>query len=207
MNADSDLKAIERKAFRVFFNDGLLEIFIGILLLCMMAGDALTEVGANDRWIYLWMAALILAFIWVKKRIIRPRIGQVVFGAKRRSNRRKLLTLIILIQAFTLVILGVVWTGKFPAAMTAGTGAFARQVLAGFLFFTVPFGAMAWFLENPWMLVPAILGFYKEALRGVLPNLWITVATCGVGGAILVIAGTVFLVRFLRRYPIPRQEA
>jgi hypothetical protein len=207
MNTDQDLKSIERKAFQAFLNDGLLEMFIGILLLCMAAGDILDVIGASYRWTYLLIAVSVLVFVWAKKRVTRPRIGRVVFGEKRRANRRKLMTLIILVQALTLVVLVTVWTGRGSAGPVSGWGATARKLAAGFVFFTVPFGAMAWFLENPWMLIPAILGFSKEAFHGMLPKPWIALLTCGVGGAVLLAAGLLVFVRFIRKYPLPEKEA
>ena len=201
MNMDPDLKSIERKAFRSFFTDGLLEIFIGSLLLSMTAGDILDVIGVSYRWTYLAIGVSVLTFIWVKKRVTQPRIGRVVFGEKRRANKRKLLAVILLVQVLAFCILVTVWTGHGQAGPVSGWGALARQAAAGFAFFIVPFGAMAWFLENAWMLIPAIFGFWKEALHGFLPKPWIAVMTCGVGGVILAIAGLWLLVRFLRKYP------
>jgi len=206
MNTDLDLKSIERKAFRAFLNDGLLEMFIGILLLCMAAGDVLDVIGVSYRWSYPVIAVSVLAFIWAKKRVTRPRIGRVVFGEKRRADRRRLLTLIILVQVLTLAILAVVWTGRGPTGPVSGWGAMARQMASGFAFFTVPFGAMAWFLENPWMLIPAVVGFAKEAFHGFLPRPWHALMTCGVGGAALIAVGAVLLIRFVRKYPVPGKE-
>ena len=206
MNTDFDLKSIERKAFHAFLNDGLLEMFIGILLLCMAAGDILDVIGVSYRWTYLAITAAVLAFIWAKKRITRPRIGYVVFGEKRRAKRRKLLTLIILVQVLTLGILVAVWTGRGPAGPVSGWGAMARQMAAGFFFFTLPFGAMAWFLADLWMLIPALLGFAQEAFHGFLPKPWIALLTCGVGGTALVVIGAVLLIRFVRKYPASPKE-
>jgi hypothetical protein len=207
MAEQPDLRQLERKAFRSFFNDGLLEIFIGTLLLCMAAGDILDVIGVSYRWTYPAIAVSVLAFIWAKKRVTQPRVGRVVFGEKRRANRRKLLAVIILVQVLTLGILVTVWTGRGQAGPISGWGALARQMAAGFAFFFIPFGAIAWFLENAWMLIPAILGFWKEALHGFLPKPWIALMTCGVGGMMLAAAGTVLLVRFLRKYPLLEMKA
>jgi hypothetical protein len=66
---------------------------------------------------------------------------------------------------------------------------------------------MAWFLENAWMLIPAIFGFWKEFLHGFLPKPWIALLTCGVWGLVLVSAGTRLLIRFLRKYPRTETES
>jgi len=206
MNLDQDLKTIERKAFRSYCNDGLLEIFIGILFLSIAAGDILDVIGSSYRWTYLAIAGAVLAFIAVKKRLIGPRIGRVVFAGNRKANRRKLLILLIFTQVLTLAVLAVIWTGRGVSGPVSGWEAFARQTAAGFFFFTVPFCAMAWFLENPWMLIPAFLGFFKEAYHGLLPKPWIALLTAGVGGWILILAGGLLLHRFLRKNPVPETE-
>ena len=206
MNMDPDLKSIERKAFRSFFHDGLLEMLIGILLLCIAAGDILDVIGVSFRWNCLAIAVSFAVFIWAKEWVTRPRIGRVVFGKERTKNRRKLRTLIIL-QVLTLGILVVVWTFRGPSGPVSGWGAVARQAAVAFFFFTLPFGVMAWYLENPWMLIPALLGFSSEVFRGMLPKPWIAMLTCGIGGAALVIAGVILFVRFTRKYPMPEKEA
>lgn len=81
-----------------------------------------------------------------------------------------------------------------------------RHSLTGFLLFTVPFGAMAVFLENPCMLIPAFTGFLYESLQGVLPKLWNASLTVGAGGLILLFIGIVRLCRFMRKYRIPEEE-
>jgi hypothetical protein len=206
MNSDPDLKTLERKAFRSYFHDGILEIFIGVLFLCMVAGDILDVIGSSYRWTYPAIAAAVLASVAAKKRLTGPRAGRVVFDGKRKANRRKLLTLLILTQVLTLAVLAVVWTGQGSSGPVSGWGAIARQMAAGFFFFTVPFCAMAWFLENPVMLIPAFFGFFKEAFHGLLPKPWIALLTAGVGGWILILTGAVLLVRFLRNNPKPETE-
>jgi hypothetical protein len=205
MNIDPELKSIERKAFRAFFDDGLLEILIGILLLCIAAGDILDVIGVSFRWNCLAIAVSFAAFIWAKQWVTRPRIGYVVFGEKRRENRRKLQTLIIL-QLLTLGILVVVWTVRGPSGPLSGWGTIARQAAVAFFFFTLPFGVMAWYLADPWMLVPALLGPSNEIFRDMVPKPWIAMLTCGTGGAALVIAGLFLFVRFTRKYPLPEKE-
>ena len=207
MSEQLDLRQIEKKAFHAYIDNGLLEIYIGILFLCIVAGDVLDAFGLSFRWAYLLIAAAVAVFIWAKKRVVQPRIGRVVFSERRRANRWKLLAVIIAIQILTLAVLVVGWTGHGHAGSVSGWGAVARQTAAGIAFFIIPFGAMAWFLENAWMLIPAILGFWKEALHGLLPKPWIALLTCGTGGVALVAVGAWLLFRFLRKYPKLETEA
>ena len=79
--------------------------------------------------------------------------------------------MLLLVQVLTFCILVAAWTGRNALGPVSGWGALARQFAAGFAFFTVPFSAMALFLENPRMLIPAVFGFSNEALHGLLPKL------------------------------------
>ena len=205
MKPDPDLKSIERKAFRAFFNDGLLEMLIGIQLLSIVVGDILDVIGVSFRWNCLAIAVAFAVFIWAKNWVTRPRIGRVVFGEKRRKNRRRLQILIIL-YLLTLGILLAVWIGRGPSDPISGFGAMAGQAAEAFLFFTLPFGVMAWYLADLWLLIPALLGFSNEVFRDMLPKPWIAMLTCGIGGAALVIVGLFLFARFIRKYPQPEKE-
>ncbi len=206
MNEDKDLKTMERKAFRSFFEDGLLELFIGLLFFCSVAGSILTEIGVSHRWVYPAIFAALLLYVWAKKSISLPRIGRAKFGPKRRVNLKKMFAVLIAVQLVTAAVLVLVWIGRFPKGPGAGMGLILKQFAIGFVFYTVPFGAMALFLQNPRMLIPAVAGWLYESLRGQLPHLWNGVLMFGTGGAALVILGAVMFERFIRKYPLPDNE-
>jgi hypothetical protein len=206
MNPEPDPKDIERKAFRSHWEDGFLEIFIGLMFLASLCGAVLTEVGISYRWTYVVIGAGVLLFIVGKRKVTLPRTGQVRFGAKRRADRRKLFAVLIAVQVLTAALLVLAWSGRAAAGPAAGFGLIFRQALTGFLLFTVPFGAMAIFLENPLMLLPAFTGFLYESLQGVLPKLWDALLTFGTGGLILAVIGIVRLRRFMRKYNVPEKE-
>jgi len=203
MNANTDLKTIERKAFRSFFEDGLLELFIGLLFFCSLAGSVLTEIGVSHRWVYPVMFAAMLLYAWIKKSVILPRIGRAKPGPKRRADLKKMFAVLIAVQVVIAAVLVLSWTGRFPDGTSTDLRVIFRQFAIGFVFYTVPFGAMALFLDNPRMLIPAVAGWLYESLRGRLPSVFKAALTFGFGGAALVIIGTVLLVRFIRKYPIP----
>ncbi|MBN1894561.1 hypothetical protein JW906_08700 [bacterium] len=207
MNPEPDLKILERKAFHSHWEDGFLEIFIGILFLTFLAGTILTSIGISHRWTYAVIGAGVLLFIVGKRKVTLPRTGQVRLGAKRMANRRKLFAVLITVQVLTAALLVLAWSGRAAAGPAAGFGLILRQALTGFLLFTVPFGAMAIFLENPWMLIPAFTGFLYESLQGILPKLWNASLTVGAGGLILLFIGIMRLRRFMRKYRIPEEEA
>jgi hypothetical protein len=201
MNPDSDLKALERRMYASFINDGLLEIFFGVLFLCGLAGDLLPILGVSREWIIPVLCALPIAFLWLKKHVTRARIGRVAFRPERRPTRLKFIVLIILSQAAALAVLATVLTGRSTAAAALGWVGGVRQVLAGALFFVLPFSVMAVYLENPRLLIAVFFGFFEEAYRGPLTAPWASVLTFGLGGTLLACAGGFQLLRFLKRYP------
>ena len=100
MNDKIDLKALERKAYLAYHEDGLLDIGIGSTL-AWIGIVALTDV---DIPIYLWY--LIGTTIWTtaKKQITVPRIGYVEFRETRKGRTRKLISLFVLVLTVTMVL-------------------------------------------------------------------------------------------------------
>ena len=97
-----DMGAIENRVYRVYWNDGLLDVFaaVGVLLIGIawtfdfVVGGAITP------------ALLIPLWGPFRQRFIEPRLGMVEFTEKReRTNRSRLLLVILLgIGAFALVV-------------------------------------------------------------------------------------------------------
>ena len=97
-----DMGAIENRVYRVYWNDGLLDVFaaVGVLLIGIawtfdfVVGGAITP------------ALLIPLWGPFRQRVIEPRLGMVEFTEKReRTNRSRLLLVILLgIGAFALVV-------------------------------------------------------------------------------------------------------
>jgi len=100
MNDKIDLKALERKAYLTYHEDGLLDIGIGSTL-AWIGIVVLTDV---DLPIYLWY--LIGTMIWTtaKKQITVPRIGYVEFRETRKDRTRKLISLFVLVLSITMVL-------------------------------------------------------------------------------------------------------
>jgi len=100
MNDKIDLKALERKAYLTYHEDGLLDIGIGSTL-AWIGVVVLTDV---DLPIYLWY--IIGTTIWTtaKKQITVPRIGYVEFRETRKDRIRKLISLFVLVLSITMVL-------------------------------------------------------------------------------------------------------
>ena len=104
MNAPLNLKELERKAFRSFYQDGIWDIFFGIMMFAMytftlfdnLENKALRILGM----LFLEIFAVFF-LIYGKKLITAPRLGEVKFGTQRTKNLGK----IILVNLFSLIVL------------------------------------------------------------------------------------------------------
>ncbi|MCU0644705.1 MAG: hypothetical protein MUC94_10640 [bacterium] len=208
MVANMNLNELERKAFRSTFQDGLWDIFIGILFTQFAIAPLLSARGFGDFWssaalFPIYMMAL-AGVIVLKKYAVAPRLGMVRFNKTRKSKFKKLILmtniiLVIGIIAGVLFVdlshLNIKWL--FPATFS--------------LILLIGFSAMAYWLD--------LTRFY---LYGAMNGLAVVVGEAlyqwagashhgfpvafGVTSSMMIIIGIVLLVKFLRKHPKPTEE-
>lgn len=203
MEQKIDLKALEKKAWRSVFQDGLWDIFLGLLLMAFALSAWLDrlELGEGTRMgIYIGAEVVAMLVLFVGKRFITiPRMGRVKFGAGRRK-RRNIVRLLLFISV--LVGLGM-W---FLSASMFGE---EKSVLSARWFFPLVwmlnmlmvFGLGAYFLEFERLYVIGFLyalvipldAVVKEVTRMDM-DIYIFLA----GGLIIVAMGLFYLLRFMR---------
>ncbi|MRR32215.1 hypothetical protein EG834_18240, partial [bacterium] len=95
-----NLKEIENRAFRSTYQDGLLDIYYGLIAI-FMAGYIYYPEGGYGPWNIIFCVSGFLiagAIFWVGKKLITlPRMGQVKFGTMRK---RKAKTMAIVLGIF-----------------------------------------------------------------------------------------------------------
>ena len=192
MAASINLIEAERRAVRATFEDGLLDISIG----SMMVGSGLR--GLTDSlWYYLIVLGGILFMLIGKRFITAPRMGQVRFGPERRAKHRKVRLVVWSAVAVTWALALLSMLGRAPA------GGLVPPVLV--------MGVTAVF-----MLIAYYTGFERMYLYGLLMGIYMTLAeTSGhpvgpvagvVAGGVALYIGAVVLARFVGAYPIPVEE-
>ena len=213
MSEQLNLKEIERKAWRSFFDDGIWDIYLGLLLALMgvlsfLERLDLTEIGRMG--IYIGMLVVVMVMRWAGKRFITvPRIGRVRFGAERQKRRKK--TALVL---FISVIVGLV---MFMVTLGVLRGDLSRELPWDLIFpgawalnMLVVFGLMAYYLDFQRLY---FIGFVFALM---LPLDFILRETSGLriapymflGGGLLIAAiGVGYLIRFLGTYPVVRNES
>ena len=204
MSHDINLEAAERKVFKSAFQDGLLEIMLGSIVLMFAIGPFLSPY-LGDFWssaVFLPFWATVFALLWVVRRhVVRPRLGRVEFGAWRKARllRFNLLMLVVNIVAFALGLLAASSFGLLPG--WANTVAFSLIVLLGFC-------AAAWFLNFPALYLYGLLialafpvgeGLY---LYLGIPHHGYPVAF-GFTAGLFILVGLFKLLRLVRAYPLP----
>lgn len=210
MSQNLDLKAIERKAFRSFHQDGLMDIYIGALALALSLFFAIPENGEGEG-MYMGLALLGVAIAFAifqmgKKYITTPRLGQVRFGPERQ--RRKA-TMAWVMGGFVLVTFGVfaysvyVWNVGLPAPspLSASLERSLVALIAG-LISGASVIVKSYFMEF-------VRGYYIGFALGcglfftILLGSFIPVVAAG---ALILVPGLVIFVNFLRQHPLPPRE-
>lgn len=215
MSQQIDLKELERQVYRSNFQDGLWDIFLGLLLL-QMVGAILYRQGWSPLWILLVMAGYVglgvVGFKAAKKYVILPRMGLVHFGPERDKKKKKLsLVLSLSILAGVIVLAALLLIYNFVVNNPA-----PAVPQYGWLIFSGVFLAVS-------VIAASVIGYLTDFPRAVLYgwffglafplNIWLDnqfgitfpLATV-LFAAIMIAIGLILFVRFLQRHPLSPQD-
>lgn len=185
-----DLKALERQAWRSTFEDGLWDVFFGM----MMAGMGL-EVFLPLEWVYYVLLFVAVAlFAGLKRFVTIPRIGRVKFGRERRVKKGLVAGILAASALIGLAVAVVRGLSIGPAWLHEP---YTLGVVA-LIVFTSVFAAMAhWMDHRRFYLIGAVFaGGFGEMV------FWRTGWVFAIGGGVVLILGLVSLVRFIHKYPV-----
>jgi len=205
MTKQNSLREIEKKAYMSYHQDGLIDIVIGVYALSFGLGIAMDRIwGFSFGAIMPAILISIVLPIWIhaKRKITMPRIGFVKFGA-RGANK-----LFALLLGLSVAGLGFALTFGFFMA----TGQNGRPVWIEMLF---QYG-MIWI-----GLGASVIGSlfaYTMGLKRLHGYGLLTLALFVSGyflsipfeyfvlaiGSVIIASGAALLVRFIRKYPLPK---
>jgi hypothetical protein len=211
MSTKINLKELELKAWKSVFQDGLWDIYLGLLLLAMAVWALLSDVGFSESLgmaIFIGLEVLAMLVLWAGKKIITvPRMGRVKFGPKRKAKLtwvRGVLLLSVLVGA-----------GVFVAGL-AMRGNLFEQLNAAFFFpaawmvnAMVVFSLGAYFLDFSRLYLIGVmyaLPVPLDILFRKFVDIDLSFIAFGVPAMVILIVGSVMLVRFLRDYPLLPEE-
>jgi hypothetical protein len=208
------LKELERKAFRSTYQDGIWDIYFGLIVICTSIFIYRPASGYSPMNILLALAAMAVAYslFWAaKKYITLPRMGQVRFGPQRRRRR---LTLILVMSGVVLVQVGFL-AFQLLAWANPEVGAKFNSFLLDRDVMDLAVAAVGALFVGPSMVLVA---YFIDYTRGYYIGFLIALAVFLmiylnrpiypiIIGVLIAIPGLVLFVRFLRSYPLPDGEA
>ncbi|NVM44535.1 MAG: hypothetical protein HWN79_06440 [Candidatus Lokiarchaeota archaeon] len=205
MNHEIGLEEIEKKAWRTTFDDGIFDIYFGILIASFAPSISLTEILPFPLNVLLGPIMLgfgLAFFILSKKYLIKPRIGAVKFGRKRKI--KKLRTMVVLSVSVVLLLI------LFLFNLSNNEGNFnLPYLLEGLLFLTVPLCFVAYFLQFTRLYVYAVIlgsGFFLADISSlIIPIPFNFLFSYLSLGGIIMLVGITYLIRFMKKYPLPEE--
>jgi hypothetical protein len=196
MEQKMDLNQLEKNTAAVIFQTGLIEIAIGLIWIV----SSLAMIFDDIRYyIDILFVVPVIFIILAIRYIARPRMGTVKLAMKRmRRNTWFMVT----VTVFLIIMVILTMTGK---GHTNGELINGRWIISGIIFFICT--AIGYFLYFKRMYLYAFLmvGAFNltEEIRenpgiiseGAYVYLFVSI--------VLIIIGCVYLIRFLRKYPLP----
>ena len=204
MEMVSNLKKVEISTFRMLFlSDGLIDIYLGLALIPYIV------------WIYSdWAGSMILngavflllypPLVYIKKRVIMPRVGMIKPGHMRRRKNKLLVLATVLCVVLTIgLVLFTILAGEAANRLIAGIPlafwAFGLATITAAI-------VVAWLLDWPRVIlygslvavtIPMDAMYFLRSGRiplTVIPML------------VMIGTGVSLLIRFLKRYPKPEMN-
>jgi hypothetical protein len=198
MNGKMRLREIERTAWTSYFEDGLWDLFFGVLFL-ISGIRSLTDNVWYVRGLYtLLLVACILILPIGKKRITIPRLGHVKFGRARKLRQSKAIAILAISVLTTFALLMLPKSGLAPPPKMP-----ISPIIAAWI--AVVFGVLAYYLDFKRLFAYGVLFAISEVLSGLFGEPIGSIMQAILGVAVLVVGIAVFM-RFMRRYPLPTEE-
>lgn len=199
-----DLKVLETKAWRLTFQDGIWDIFFGLLFLGFGFSVLANQIFDLGTIIILipWNIATVLILCLGKKFLTIPRLGFVKFGNKRKKTRKLILIFTTINVAFALFLIILSYIGL--------SGWFQLNplldpLIIGFLVITFPLSIFGFFLDFYRLIfysTLAGLGFFlSELFYPITGSPFDVFLSFFLIGFTIVIIGLIYLIKFLLEYP------
>jgi len=208
MTEPINLKDIEKKAYRFTFNDGIYDLTYATLLIMFALAPILRELIGLGYILFLVLPAPLLFLLGIRY-ISLPRIGLVKFNQRRKTTQKKLAILCIILVPLTVILVLLTAVQIFPGSYGTLLGVYTVPI--GAAFFAIAFlSFLAYLLEFSHLyaygLIIGLGILISELLHDPVAPPWNSVIAFGISGTLLFIYGIIELVRFIRTYPLPKEE-
>jgi hypothetical protein len=207
MNKEINLKDIEKKVFTAPYQDGLLDILLGIIFSQFSIAPLLTNIGFSDFeasvvFVPVYIIALVL-FLIVKKYVTKPRTGIIKPGPARKSKLIKV-NIILFIILFAGFIIGLLYPRFSSAINMVFPMSFSMMIL-------IVFSVSAYYLNLNRLyyygMGIAVAPFVGEILwQNSLVSHHGYPLVFGIISSFLIVIGIIYFIRFMRENPLPVME-
>ncbi|MFX1275267.1 MAG: hypothetical protein ACFFBP_16375 [Promethearchaeota archaeon] len=202
-----NLKDLERKAWKSFFQDGLWDIYFGLILLGLAASQLLYLLPFPELinlfivLIPIYSIAMLILTLG-KKYITTPRIGKIKFGLKRKKIKKRLAIIILIQVGFTVSMVILTSLGLFYYLQI---NSLILMLIIGLLFLTFPIGILAFYWDYPRLYIYGLLGgmgfFIAELLHPIIGEPLNLILPYSCIATSIIIVGLVYFLKFLHKYP------
>ena len=211
MDDKINLEKLEKKTWRVTFQDGFWDIYFGLIIMGMGLAPLGTYLGLQETigvvlLVMSWNLVACVIFILGKRYISRPRIGFVKFGQTRKKRNKLLAVFLGINVGLTIIIFIFTLLGIFQLSLPG----YMVMLVIGLLFITTPFSVIAYFIQLKRVYLYALLGgfglFFSELLDTVLDTPFNDLLVFIPFGGMILAFGITILIQFLRKYRLTKKE-
>jgi hypothetical protein len=195
-----------RRMNALAYQDGMVDLLLGVFLTFLAFQEPLEQSGLAI-WVsylpsFIAMGIGLIAYYFVKRKVVAPRIGLAKVSLRRNQPRRTIFLFAVGLQLITLLIYILAMTGRLGQIFPSGAGwtidAFFAVAIFGF------FAYLAYSAEAPrFYLYGLLLGstaLIQVPLRG---NMSLAAQIpIMLPGLVMVVGGILTLISFLKRYPL-----
>lgn len=211
INQVDSLEKLEQKAWRINFEDGTFEIYLGIIIISFAPQLSLFDILPIP--INVLLGPIIIGFalalfLLSKKYLIKPRIGIVKYGRKRKKRKQKTV-FILTINMLLLFMIFLLTSSGFWDDLNVPW--FLELLFIQSIFVTLPLCLVAYYLQYNRLYIIAVLMGSSIFIAGlsstfIIPpfNFLFVFVTIGV---LIILMGVISLTKFLRKYPKQKEEA
>jgi hypothetical protein len=207
MSQQISLKEAERKAFRIKYNDGLWDIFVGCFFLMFAIAPYLSPT-LGDFWssvvfVPFW-GLVLLVILLIRKHVVIPRVGTMRVGKARRAKLETFSVLMLILNVVAFIL------GTF-AAMSFGSVPGQTLTIIFGMFLQIAFSVAAWFLDFVRLYLYGLLVGLSPMVgewlwsHGFAPHHGFPI-TFGTSASIMIVVGLVVFTRLLHDNPLPTEE-
>ena len=204
MEENIDLKALEKKAYTSIFQDGLLDMYFGLIVIGWITnslGDFF-DTSFVMTILISYYTIVCISFILSKRFISAPRMGRVKFGPTRKLNMKRFFIFALINTSILVILLVLPYLGFFQGVSLEG---YSFALIISTLFICLPLSVIAFFIKFNRLYIYAIIGglafFISDVLRDYVPYFLCSCFVFGVSGGMIFLIGLRTFLKFLKKYP------